>query len=53
MICPEKFEIIELLFVCENDGILGENVFLCPENFFVTFPPPPFIPLLAHNFHVF
>jgi hypothetical protein len=48
MICPEKFEIIELLYVFENYGILGGNFLVCPENFFVTSPLPP--SLLAHNF---
>jgi hypothetical protein len=40
MICPEKFEIIELLYVCENYGILVGNFLVCPENVFVTSPPP-------------
>ena len=40
MICPEKFEIIELLYVCENYGILVGNFLVCPENVFVPSPPP-------------
>jgi hypothetical protein len=40
MICPEKIEIIELLYVCENYGILGGNFLVCPEIFLWPLPAP-------------